>query len=57
MEDENDFLKDGGRVQITKLKSFTGSQVYMLPAADYDNAEAVTIWCESFNQYIASADL
>lgn len=51
------FQADEGRVKVAKLKSFTGSQVYELDRADYDAAESVTIWCESFSQYITSADL
>ena len=57
VEDEDDFLGDSKRVKVTKLKSFVGSQVYALPASDYAAARSVTIWCESFAQYIASADL
>lgn len=54
---EGDFYKDGGRIKVTKLKSFSGSQVYPVSAADYRQARALTIWCESFGQYIASANL
>lgn len=54
---ESDFYADAGRIKVAKLKSFTGSQVYQVAAADYAQAKALTIWCESFGQYIASANL
>ena len=57
INDEADFEADDGRRRIAKLKSFTGSQVYPVAGADFERARAVTIWCESFGQYIASADL
>lgn len=56
--EEKDFAADQGRRRIAKLKSFKGAQVYRLPAdAPIDRFKAVTIWCESFDAYIASADL
>ncbi len=57
IDDENDFREDGDRKRITKVKSFQGSQVYKVSSEDMENAKAVTIWCESFHQYIASANL
>ena len=57
IEDEEDFLSDQERQRLYKLKSFTGSQVYVLEEAAFVAAGALTIWCDSFNQYIASADL
>ena len=57
IDDEADFEADGGRRQVARLKSFTGSQVYRVDADAFGAAGAVTIWCESFGQYIASADL
>ena len=57
IDDESDFDADVRRQRLAKLKSFTGSQVYAASAGDFDRARAVTIWCESFGQYIASADL
>ena len=57
IDDEGDFEADEGRQRIAKLKSFTGSQVYAADAELFADAGAVTIWCESFGQYIASADL
>ena len=55
--DEADFMADDARLRLTKLKSFTGSQVYEIKADDFANTKAITIWCDSFNQYIASANL
>ena len=57
VNNEEDFEEDAGRVRVTKLKSFSGSQVYSLPEMEYQNAKALTIWCETFGQYIASANL
>ena len=57
IEKENDFYADNGRIKVAKIKSFTGSQVYTLAKEDYAKAKAITIWCESFGQYIASANL
>lgn len=57
IDDEADFEADAGRQQVVRLKSFTGSQVYRTDADAFEAAGAVTIWCESFGQYIASADL
>ena len=57
VDDEAAFQADAGRVKVAKLKSFSGSQVYALDAERFAKAKAVTIWCESFNQYIASADV
>ena len=57
VDDENEFQADSSRVKVAKLKSFSGSQVYALDAQQFAQAKAVTIWCESFNQYIASADI
>lgn len=57
IENEEDFLADAKRIKTHKIKSFSGSQVYKLDAEEFKNARALTVWCESFNQYIASADL
>lgn len=57
VENEDDFLADEARIKVHKIKSFSGSQVYKLDAGEFAGARALTIWCESFNQYIASADL
>ncbi len=57
IDDEAHFEADGERRRIAKLKSFTGSQVYAVEEEAFANTGALTIWCESFGQYIASADL
>ena len=57
INDEDDFAADEERVRLAKLKSFSGSQVYKISAADFARTRAITIWCDTFNQYIASADL
>ena len=57
VDDEAAFEADEGRQRIAKLKSFSGSQVYAADAELFTDARAVTVWCESFGQYIASADL
>ncbi|MCY4127668.1 MAG: DM13 domain-containing protein [Gammaproteobacteria bacterium] len=56
IDDESDFLADEQRVRLAKLKSFSGSQIYTTSKLDLMNKQAVTIWCESFDQYIGSAD-
>ena len=56
--DERDFEGDSGRVRIAPLKSFAGAQNFVLPASiDPTGFHSVTIWCESFSQYIASGAL
>ncbi len=57
IDDERDFAADDGRRRVAKLKSFVGSQVYSVGAEEFESARAITVWCESFGQYIASADL
>ena len=57
VETETDFLSDESRVKVEKIKSFGGSQVYSLDGEMFASARSLTIWCESFNQYIASADI
>ena len=57
VDNEAEFEADNSRLRIAKLKSFTGSQVYAADAEKFAGAGALTIWCESFGQYIASADL
>jgi len=54
--DEDTFLADSGRMRIAPLKSFTGSQNFVLPAGlDVTQFQTVTIWCETFSAYIGSA--
>ena len=57
VNEEDDFNSDTDRKKIAKIKSFTGSQIYEIPAADMSGSKALTIWCETFGQYIASANL
>lgn len=54
---EQEFLADPKRIKLTQLRSFKGSQVYRIDKAQFSHAKAVTIWCESFGEYIASANL
>ena len=56
IDDEDDFNADNRRLKIVKLKSFVGSQVYHIDRETLEASNALTIWCESFGQYIASAD-
>ena len=56
IDDEAQFNADDERLKIAKLKSFTGSQVYHIDRETLEESKALTIWCESFGQYIASAD-
>lgn len=55
--DEAAFKADDSRIRIEKLKSFEGSQVYKIKASQYQKAKSITIWCETFNQFIASANI
>ena len=55
--DEETFLADSGRIRVAKLKSFTGSQVYPIDLELFSEARSITVWCESFDQYITSASL
>ena len=57
IDTEEDFYADESRIKVAKLKSFTGSQVYKISAEDYKKAKSLTIWCETFGQYIASANI
>ncbi len=56
--DETQFLADAGRVKIAPLKSFRAGQNYVLPeGVKLEGFVTLTIWCESFSAYIASATL
>ncbi|MCH9705204.1 MAG: DM13 domain-containing protein [Proteobacteria bacterium] len=57
VNNEDDFYADSEKVKLTKLKSFSGSQVYNIDSESYQQAKSLTIWCETFGQYIASANL
>lgn len=55
---KKEFTADAGRVKLAKLRSFEGAQNYVLPAGlDPTTFHTVTIWCESFSQYIGSGAL
>ena len=56
IDDEADFLADNGRIRIGKLKSFEGSQIYPITISQLNDKQALTIWCETFSQYIGSAN-
>lgn len=54
----NDHFKTSNHLEIGKLKSFTGSQVYPVPEdTQIENYKSVVIWCKTFGQLITSADL
>lgn len=56
--DEETFLADGKRLKIAPLKSFERGQNYVLPeGVSLPDYATLTIWCESFSAYIASATL
>ncbi len=56
--EEDAFTADSGRVRLAKLRAFEGAQNYVLPAGiDPGKFHTVTIWCESFSQYIGSGAL
>ena len=57
IETEDDFNQDKERLKTQKIKSFKGSQIYEIDADKFSEARALTIWCDTFGQYIASADL
>ena len=57
IDNEIQFQADESRVRLTKLKSFQGSQVYVASADQMADVKAITIWCESFHQFITSANL
>ena len=57
IDTEDDFFADADRIKLTKIKSFSGSQVYMVDANQFEQARSITVWCETFSEYIASANL
>ena len=52
-----DFESDMGRIKLAQLRDFNGEQVYTAFPAQMYEKRAVTIWCETFNQYIGSANI
>ncbi|MGI9344719.1 MAG: DM13 domain-containing protein [Gammaproteobacteria bacterium] len=57
VDDEADFLADTGRQEVARLRSFSGAQVYRLTDEQFRSMKAVTVWCKTFGEYIASANL
>ena len=56
--EEKDFRADADRVKFAPLRSFKGAQNYPVPMTiDPEKFHTITIWCESFGVYIASAAL
>lgn len=56
--EEDAFVADARRLKLAPLKSFTGGQNYPLPSdVRIEDFHTVTVWCESFGVYIASAAL
>ena len=54
----NDDFKAAVNTDLGKLKSFEGSQIYVIPTGvNQDNVASVVIWCEVFGQLISSASL
>lgn len=56
IDEEADFIADEQRVRFAKLKSFRGSQIYQTSMGELGDKRALTIWCETFSQYIGSTD-
>jgi Electron transfer DM13 len=56
-----DFAADTGKLELRKLKAFSGAQNYTLPKEvngkpiDLAAFHSVTIWCKFFNAYIGTA--
>lgn len=56
--EESAFAADAGRVRLAKLRAFEGAQNYLLPAGiEPTRFHTLTIWCETFSQYIGSGAL
>ena len=54
----NDDFNNANNIDIGKLKSFKGSQIYKVPAdAELAEFNSVVVWCVAFNQLITSANL
>ncbi len=51
-------FENAANTSIGRLKSFSGSQVYAVPAGvDFDSARSVVVWCRTFSMLITSAEL
>ena len=57
IDNETDFNRDKNRKKFAKLKKFTGVQSYLIKGRELEEISAVTIWCEAFGAYIASANI
>jgi predicted small secreted protein len=54
----NDKFITAENMDIGKLKSFRGSQIYNAPAdVNLSKINSVVIWCKTFNQLISSAEI
>ena len=54
----NDSFNTANNVDIGKLKSFKGSQVYRIqPSVDLAEYKSVVVWCQAFKTLITSANL
>lgn len=55
---EEDHFTAAGTVEIGRLKSFKGSQIYSVAQADLNlETDSVVVWCKQFGQLITSANL
>lgn len=54
----NAAFEAANHVEIARLKSFRGSQVYPLPASvQPEDYQSVVVWCKTFGELITSAGL
>lgn len=54
----NATFKNSKKYDLGKLKSFQGSQIYLIPRhVNLSDIRSVVIWCVSFSQLITSAEL
>lgn len=57
LRDKDDFSEELA-LELGKLKSFTGSQIYSLAEGhSFDGYKSVVVWCKAFDQLITVADL
>lgn len=55
---EEAHFEEAASLELSKLKSFKGSQVYAAADANPDvQAKSVVVWCKKFGQLITSANL
>ncbi len=54
----NNHFQHSKKYDLGKLKSFQGSQVYVIPSqVDMSKIHSVVVWCVAFSQLITSANL